>query len=316
MGIMMIGSINQYLKKAEMKQVWQMRKDNKDMPKGKMTLDEWVHDQQEKIKEPAKAEKNDQSAFPDLPEPPDLKMGNIEAKVNQGKRLTSEERSYLREHSPELLERADENERTRKNFEQELKRCRTKEDVERLKMKYVNASLTKVKAVINNPQIGQQKKLEICMEENGKVMSMERAAAAHVRSGAYAKLPTENEEHAAQAAEKEREEAQREEMAEAATPQVPEENQWEPVEDVEQETPQQAERSEEASRAETPEERKVKRAKRAAHTYRRYSAETDQELLAPVPAGRFNPPSAPSFTPPPENGTPPSTEWPGLDTKA
>lgn len=307
MDITMIGSINQYLKRTELKQVWKLRQENKDMPKGKMTLDQWVQAQKEQTKAPSAPAK------PELPEPPDIKLSCLESKVNHGKKLTSAERSYLREHSPELLERADKNARAQKSFERELKQCRTQEDVKRLKLKYVNASLSQVQSIEHNPNISQAKKLEVCLQENGKIMAVERAAAAHIRSGAYAKLPTEDEQKAAQQAEQEREEALRDHSTEKPMEPIEEETPPEKSEAVQSENPLPQEEKTKIQ-PETPEERKVKRARVSA--YRRHMDAADVESLISMPPQRFTPDSAPSFTPVPENGTPPSSEWPFLDTKA
>ncbi len=309
MDIRMMGSINQYLKQTELKQVWKLRQENKEMPKGKMTLDQWVKEQQEKSKEPPVPAK------PQGPEPPDVQLSCIESKVNSGKKLTSAERSYLKEHSPELLERADKNAKAQKDFERELKQCRTQEDVKRLKMKYINASLSQVKSIENNPNISKAKKLEICLQENGKIMAVERAAAAHIRSGAYEKLPTEEEQRAAQKAEQEREEALREQSAERPAESAEKEPQPETVEKAEAVQPENGPAEEKAEvQPETQEERKVKRARNSAYR-RAVDAEDAGQLTAAQPR-RYTPPSAHSFTPVPENGTPPSSEWPFLDTRA
>lgn len=194
MGISMIGSIGNYLKTVELKQTWQLRKQN-GYEKGKMSLEDWMKKQEEKI------------GFRP-PEPQDYTMSAIENKVRAGKSLTPKERKYLQAHNPELLKTADENEAVKRNFEKELKECRTKEDVERLRMKYINASITMLKAVTNNPNIPESKKLEIAWKENGKVMATQEALARFIKKGGYEKLPTEAEKAEVEKHEKEQEEAE------------------------------------------------------------------------------------------------------------
>lgn len=193
MGISMIGSISAYLKTAELKQGWQFRQQN-GYEKGNMTVEDWMKKQQEKI------------GFRP-PEPQNQTMTNIEHKVRAGKSLTPKERKYLQEHNPDLLKMADENETAKRNFEKELKECRTKEDVQRLRMKYINVSMTKLNAVVNNPNIPENKKLEIAMQENAKVMATQDALATFIKKGGYEKLPTEAEKLEVEKHEKEREEA-------------------------------------------------------------------------------------------------------------
>ena len=194
MGISMIGSIGSYLKNMELKQTWQLRKEN-GYVKGKMSLEDWMKKQEEKI------------GFRP-PEPQNYTMSAIENKVRAGKSLTPKERKYLEAHNSELLKKADENEATRKNFEKELKECRTKEDVQRLRMKYLNASVTKLHAVIHNPNIPESKKLEIAWEENGKVMATQEALGEFIKKGGYEKLPTEAEKTMVEKQENEREEVE------------------------------------------------------------------------------------------------------------
>lgn len=194
MGISMIGSIGSYLKNIELKQTWQLRKENGYI-KGRMSLEDWMKKQEEKI------------GFRP-PKPHDYTMSSIENKVRSGKSLTLEERKYLQTHNPELLKTADENEAVQRNFEKELRECRTKEDVQRLRMKYINASMTTLNAVANNPNIPKEKKLEIAWKENGKVMATQEALAQFIKKGGYEKLPTEAEKAEVEKHEKEREEVE------------------------------------------------------------------------------------------------------------
>lgn len=59
-------------------------------------------------------------------------------------------------------------------YEQELKKCRTKEDVQRLKLSRIGSSLATVKSIENNPHITQEKKLQMISLENAKCEKLER----------------------------------------------------------------------------------------------------------------------------------------------
>ena len=88
------------------------------------------------------------------------------------------------EEAIELVKRA---------YEEALKRCRTKEEVQRLKLAHLGASLSVVNAVKNDPHITKAKKLEILMLENGKMANLEKATQKFMESSAYKKLPGERE---------------------------------------------------------------------------------------------------------------------------
>ncbi len=85
----------------------------------------------------------------------------------------------------------------RKAFERDLKRCKTQEDVQRLKLTQVSQSLSQVNEISNNPVIPLEKKLQYAMLENAKVTAIAEETAKFVRSGEYEKLPTEAEQNKA-----------------------------------------------------------------------------------------------------------------------
>ena len=76
--------------------------------------------------------------------------------------------AYLEEHDPQLYKKAKEIEMERQAYEQELKRCKTKEDVQRLKMSHAASALSTVNEVKNNPNIPGGKKLELIVQEHCK----------------------------------------------------------------------------------------------------------------------------------------------------
>ena len=114
-------------------------------------------------------------------------------KVCNGRALTQKEKDYLKEHDPETYEKARSLERQKNAYESALKRCRTKEEVQRLKLAHLGASLPVVNTVKHNPNISKAKKLEILMTENGKVANIEKATREFVRRGEYERLPDEQE---------------------------------------------------------------------------------------------------------------------------
>lgn len=81
----------------------------------------------------------------------------------------------------------------RKSYERDLKRCRTKDEVERVKMTRLGASLSTVKSISNNPNIPESAKLGNIMVEYAKMKAVAEVTVKFVQSGAYAKLPTDAE---------------------------------------------------------------------------------------------------------------------------
>ena len=161
-----------------------------------------------------------------------------------------------------------------KNYEQELKRCKTKEEVQRVRMAHAATSLSNVNEIKNNPNIPESKKLELVWNEHRKNMALQQSTQDFIESGKYAKLPTEAEK---QKAEKELEEAKKAELGieDPTKTDKPKEENEAPSEDIPKEKEVETEKAKaalthrEMTRQEaesTPEALKVKRAKaRAAY---------------------------------------------------
>ena len=132
----------------------------------------------------------------------------IRTKLATGKKLTQEEMDYLQKHDPQTYQKAKSIEEEQKSYEEELKRCRTKEDVQRVKMNHTAASLSTVNNVKNNPAIPEGAKLGIMWQELMKSRALEETLGEFVKSGRYAQLPTEAEKAEAEKTFKEAKEAE------------------------------------------------------------------------------------------------------------
>ncbi len=117
----------------------------------------------------------------------------IDLKLNSGQKLTAEEMEYLRQHDPQTYQKVRTIEAEQKNYENELKKCKTKEEVERVKMMHTANSLNAVNSIMNNPVIPEEKKLELVMNEHRKNQALQETTKEFIESGEYAKLPTEAE---------------------------------------------------------------------------------------------------------------------------
>lgn len=201
MDVMMISSMHTYTKNMSMQMKWQQKKASgnygADKKNSSVSGNPWKKEQTEGTELPAKTSDSAKE------------LGKIRTKLNTGKRLTSDEMAYLEEHDPQLYKQAKTIEMERQAYEQDLKRCKTKEDVQRLKMSRAASSLSAVNEIKNDPNIPSGAKLGLIVQEHCKFSSIEAATQAFIDSGRYSKLPSEQEQRKA---EKEMEEARKAEQ--------------------------------------------------------------------------------------------------------
>ena len=189
-------SIGNYTKNMEMQMKWKQRKANNDFTAdGSTTLRDSIARQAEEIR---KSQADGSSKL----------SAQIRTKLAAGKKLTQEEMDYLQKNDPQTYQKAKAIEEEQKCYEEELKRCRTKEDVHRVKMNHTAASLSTVNNVKNNPAIPEGAKLGIMWQELMKTRALEETMGEFVKSGRYAQLPTEAEKAEAEKALKEAKEAE------------------------------------------------------------------------------------------------------------
>ncbi len=100
-----ITNINSYLNNVKMQTIWNLNK--QDPEKARI---EKERRQQEIAK----------------------KIADIRSKLKFGKKLSDKELRLLKEHAPDLYKKAEAVQQERKNFKEQLKNCKTKEDVQRL----------------------------------------------------------------------------------------------------------------------------------------------------------------------------------------
>lgn len=180
MNFFMIQSLGTYTKNMEMQMKWQQKKTNND----------FTADGSTKLNDPIARQADESSKI----------SSQIRTKLANGKKLTREEMDYLQKNDPQTYQKAKAIEEEQKSYEEELKRCKTKEDVQRVKMNRTAASLSVVNSVKNNPAIPEGAKLGIIMQELMKNKALEETISAFVKSGRYAQLPTEAEKMEAEKA--------------------------------------------------------------------------------------------------------------------
>ena len=173
-------SLNTYTKNMEMQMKWQKKKNTGDFKADGSTKLDPVSRQAEEIRK-ANADGSAKMA------------GQIDMKLNSGRKLTAEEMEYLQKHDPQKYQKVKQIEAEQKNYENELKRCKTKDEVQRVRMAHTASSLNAVNSIKNNPAIPEEKKFELIMYEHHKNQAIEASTVEFVESGKYAKLPTEEE---------------------------------------------------------------------------------------------------------------------------
>lgn len=176
-------SIGKYTKNMEMQMKWKQKKANNDFTADGSTKLKWDDPAARQAEEIRKSQADGSSKL----------SAEIRTKLAAGKKLTQEEMDYLQKNDPQTYQKAKAIEQEQKSYEEELKRCRTKEDVQRVKMNHTAASLSVVNNVKNNPAIPEGAKLGIMWQELMKTRALEETMGKFVESGRYAQLPTEAE---------------------------------------------------------------------------------------------------------------------------
>ena len=102
---------------------------------------------------------------PQETEEDDSRMQQIRAKLQCGGKLTEQERKYLQENDPQTYSELLEEEREQKNYERMLRSCRTKGEVQHLKLGRIASSLDRMKKAEGNGSLSKEEKLEIAGRE-------------------------------------------------------------------------------------------------------------------------------------------------------
>ncbi len=264
MNFFSVQNMNTFTKSMEMQMKWQKKKATGDFTAdGSTKMNDPIRQQAEEIR---KANADGSSKL----------SAQIDLKLNSGQKLTAEEMEYLRQTNPEKYQKIKAIEAEKENYERELKRCRTKEEVQRVRMAHTAASLGAVNEIKNNPNIPEEKKFELIMHEHHKNMALEESTKEFVESGKYAKLPTEAEKAKAEEDLKEAKDAEMGVEDPAEETEKTEEDRTEPEEagDVAKET----EAAEDGLHDKAAMER-VKREMRNEHEMTRMEAESTPEAM-------------------------------------
>ena len=199
-----IGSLSCYMKNMKLETKWKQKKKSGDFQSESKKTELQRKNEQFKAQYYKQQEEN----------PEDDTLKAINNKIAAGTKLSATEMRYLQSKNPMLYQKIKNDEKQEKAFEKELKECKTKDEVEKLKFNNVSKAMSAIGAVKSNPNIPEGTKLAVAESEMRKLQKLDKIAAKFVKSGEYSKLPTEAE---VQKAEKEISQAMQEQTAEIIT---------------------------------------------------------------------------------------------------
>lgn len=178
-----IGSLSGYVKNMKLKTKWNHKKETNDFESQSKKSE--LQRKNEAFKASYLKQREENKG--------DETLNKINNKIASGAELTANEMKYLQTKNPILYQKLLANEAEKKNYEKELKKCKTKDEVEKLKMSKATKALSAISAVKNNPNIPEGTKLAVAQGEMNRLQELEKIAHKFEKSSEYAKLPTDAE---------------------------------------------------------------------------------------------------------------------------
>lgn len=126
------------------------------------------------------------------------KLSDIYAKLRAGAELSADELAYVQKNDPEGYREYLEIKQERETYKKQLKGCRTKADVEKLKLSKMGRFMSEAKSIASDAHIPKDKKLKLMQKLLAKTMGVEEEHDAFVKSERYQYLPEDAEEKAEQ----------------------------------------------------------------------------------------------------------------------
>jgi hypothetical protein len=180
------GTVASTVKLLTLNSKWQAKKDSGEVlskeernERANWTENDWLkHNFQEQIEQNREASKN----------------LDIRNKIMYGGTITPEEEKYLEQNDPSTLQKYKQIKEEKKAYEEKLKNCKTKDDVQKLKTLTLGEYAASLKKVENDPCIPLSEKLAKAQETLAKTRSLQKVELKFMKIAEYANLPTEAEE--------------------------------------------------------------------------------------------------------------------------
>jgi hypothetical protein len=194
------GTVTSAVKLQTLNNKWQQKKESGDVlskeernERANWTQEDWMkHDFEEQ------AAQNRETS----------KKTDIDNKVLAGGTLTPDEEKYLEQQDPSTLQKYKQIKAEKKAYEQKLKNCRTKDDVQKVKTETMGEYAASMKKVENDPYIPKSEKLAKAQELLAKLRNVQEVELKFMQSPEYDRLPTEAEEAEERSEEREQENEQ------------------------------------------------------------------------------------------------------------
>ena len=121
------------------------------------------------------------------------KRQKIDNKIMSGGSLSPEEISYLEKNDPVALKKYRETKEDKESYKEKLRHCKTKEEVDRVKLQKLGELESSLSSVVNDPTIPKSAKLAKAQEILAKTNNIEAAHLEFVKSADYQSMPTDDE---------------------------------------------------------------------------------------------------------------------------
>ena len=121
------------------------------------------------------------------------KRQKIDNKIMSGGSLSPEEISYLEKNDPAALKKYRETKEEKEAYKEKLRQCKTKEEVDRVKLQKLGELESSLSSVVNDPTIPKSAKLAKAQEILAKTNNIEAAHLEFVKSADYQSMPTDDE---------------------------------------------------------------------------------------------------------------------------
>lgn len=131
------------------------------------------------------------------------KRQKIDNKIMSGGSLSPEEISYLEKNDPAALKKYRETKEEKESYKEKLRQCKTKEEVDRVKLQKLGELESSLSSVVNDATIPKSAKLAKAQEILAKTNNIEAAHLEFVKSAEYQSMPTEEEKKEQDAADNE-----------------------------------------------------------------------------------------------------------------
>lgn len=122
------------------------------------------------------------------------KTPEINTKLLSGGKLTREEIEYLRKNDPQKLKEYEEIQHERESYKKQLKSCKSKEEVERLKMTRMGQYMSQAKSIASDSCIPKSEKYKLMVKLLAEATGVAKEHIKFTQSLMYAQLPEEDED--------------------------------------------------------------------------------------------------------------------------